>query len=239
MERKFFIFTLIILFFWLLTSVRTSEIKENKKQIINFEELSSDFKRAYEIFEKSYAADVGEYTYKSAIDELKKVYDKTNNEKEKIISSFLISFSYFLNGEIKGAIDYGYKCFDFCLKNFKDIPEILNLKDIKTNIENGKIKNISDISSFASLGNDVLELISELFRLYEGIEDLEKMKNQCWGKYKNNFEKKIEILIKEYNLENIEEIKNKLEEKYKKKGWFLEKEMREDFIKFAIEKIVM
>ena len=236
MKKRFFI--LIVLFFYSLIFVKILGEEENKKQIINFEELSSDFKKAYELFEKSYAADVGEYTYKRAIDELKKVYDKTNNEKEKIMCSFLISFSYFLDGEIKEAIDYGYKCFDLCMKNFKDIPEILTLKDIKMNIENGNIKGISDISSFTSLGKDVFELTSELFKLYEGVEDLDKMKKECWERYKNNFDKKIEILNKEYNLENIIEVKNKLEEKYKKKGWFLDGELKEDFIKFAFEKIV-
>lgn len=229
-----FIILILVISYFLLDFIRPSC---QEKGSINVEELSNDFKKAYDLFENASITDINEGSYEKAIYELKKVIEKTKNDKEKVFCYFLISFGYFLEGEEKESLKNAKECFTQCQNLFKDENKILILKDLIERIENKEIKNISDILSIPQLGTEIKEFIEELIQLYERRQDMERTKKDCWSKYKNKFEEKIGFLNNEYKLENFEEVKRILNEKYEKKGWFIEKELKEDFIRIALEKL--
>ncbi len=230
---KFFIFISIASF--LLLNFIKPFCQEKKN--VNFEEFSPDFQKAYNFFENASLTDTGEYTYKNAINEFKSVIGKTKNVKEKTACYFFISFAYFLDGEEEEALKNAKECFNQCQDLFKEENTFLILKDLISKIEKGDIKNTSDIMSVSQIAPETKEFIEELIQLHERKEEIEEMKKKCWTKYKSKFEEELRLLNNKYKTEKFEEVKKQLEEKYRKKGWFTEEELKEDFMKIFMENI--
>jgi len=238
---------ILICFFFLCLVIIIGQIyagKEGSEEETNLSDrtiqtTSQEYLDAYNLFLKANVTDAGENTYSKAIESLKKVNQTTKSAEEKLNCLFLISFSSFLDGNTEEAYKMGLEALSLAKTIFKDNANISLLGKIKLAIENKEITQISEISSLLNLGEEATGLITDLYDLQERREGYQKIVKRCWEKYKPEFDKKIANISKEQGLsvEETEEIKKQLEEKYSKKGYFLPGEIEKSFAEIGLNNL--
>lgn len=162
---------------------------------------SGEYQEAFNLFCKASVCDTGKNTYSRAIEALKHVMEKTDRPEVKLRCLLLAAASQVLDGQFEEAVGSGLKAARISNAIMNKTSPMTRLGAITGMIMTKGITNITTVTSVCFTNNpEASGLLPALYKLYEGKQSLELLKQECRQRYEPICNRQIQSLCGKYNL---------------------------------------